>query len=285
MSSTWLISTDELAHSLANPRLRLFDTHVFLTPKQGGGYEVQSGQESWRQSHIPGASFIDVQADLSDPDHRLRYMMPPDDFFVAAMSRLGVGADHQVVLYNRGATWWATRVFFMLRTHGFDAVRVLDGGFDKWQQEGRPLQSGATWYPPAIFRSGVRRRIFVGKEQVLEAVRSGGQLLVNALAPEIFSGRILSYGRPGRIAGSCSVPARDLLDPVTQAFLPAEQLRARLGAAGLLGEKPVISYCGGGISATTDAFALLMLGREDVTIYDASMNEWGPDPTLPMETG
>ena len=212
-------------------------------------------------------------------------MMPPDDFFVAAISRLGVGAGHQVVLYNRGATWWATRVFFMLRAHGFDAVRVLDGGFDKWHQEGRPLQSGATWYPPATFRSGVRRRIFVGKDQVLEAVRSGKQLLVNALAPDIFSGRIASYGRPGRIAGSCNLPARDLLDPVTQAFLPAEQLRAKLGAAGLLGEKPVISYCGGGISATTDAFALLMLGREEVTIYDASMNEWGPDPTLPMETG
>lgn len=285
MSPAWLVSTDELAQNLSNPRLRLFDTHVYLMPKPGGGYEVQSGQDSWRQSHIPGASFIDVQADLSDPDHRLRYMMPPDDFFVAAMSRLGVGAADQVVLYNRGATWWATRVFFMLRAHGFDAVRVLDGGFDKWQQEGRPLQSGATWYPPATFRSGPRRAIFVGKEAVLQAVRSGEQVLVNALAPEVFSGKISSYGRPGRIAGSCNLPARDLLDPVTQAFLPPEQLRAKLGAAGLLGDKPVISYCGGGISATTDAFALLLMGREDVTIYDASMNEWGPDPALPMETG
>ena len=285
MSSAWLISTAELALELANPRLRLFDTHVFLTPKPGGGYELQSGLESWRQSHIPGASFIDLQADLSDPDHRLRYMMPPDDFFVAAMSRLGVGAGHQVVLYNRGATWWATRVFFMLRAHGFDAVRVLDGGFDKWQQEGRPLQSGATWYPPATFSSGARRSIFVGKDTVLQAVHSGTQVLVNALAPEVFSGKLASYGRPGRIAGSCNLPARDLLDPVTQAFLAPEQLRAQLGAAGLLGEKPVISYCGGGISATTNAFALLLLGREDVTIYDASMNEWGPDPTLPMETG
>lgn len=285
MSAAWLVSTDELARDLANPRLRLFDTHVFLTPAHGGGYTVQSGRDAWQQAHIPGASFIDVQADLSDPDHRLRYMMPPDDFLVAAMSRLGVGAEHQVVLYNRGATWWATRVFFMLRAHGFDAVRVLDGGFDKWQQEGRPLQSGACWYPPATFRSGTRRAIFVGKDTVLRAVHSGAQLLVNALAPEIFSGRISNYGRPGRIAGSCNVPARDLLDPVTQAFLPAEQLRARLGAAGLLGGKPVIAYCGGGISATTDAFALLLLGREDVTIYDASMNEWGPDPALPMESG
>jgi thiosulfate/3-mercaptopyruvate sulfurtransferase len=285
LSSPWLISTAELEQRLADPGLRLFDTHVFLTPKPGGGYDIESGRDAWRESHIPGASFIDVQADISDPHHKLRYMMPPEEQFVVAMSRLGIGPQHQVVLYNRGATWWATRVFFMLRAFGFDAVRVLDGGFDKWQLENRALQSGETWYPPATFRAGTKRRFFVDQDTVLQAVRGGNAALVNALSPEVFSGKVVGYGRPGRIAGSCNVAAKDLLDPQTQAFLPADVLCARLGAAGLLGDRPVIAYCGGGISATTDAFALLMLGREDVTIYDASMNEWGPDASLPMESG
>lgn len=285
LSSPWLISTSELEQRLADPLLRVFDTHVFLTPRASGGYEVQSGCDAWRQQHIPGASFIDVQEDLSDPAHKLRYMMPSQERFTAAMSRLGVGQQNQVVLYNRGATWWSTRVYFMLRSFGFDAVRVLDGGFDKWLLEGRPTQSGETWYPPAVFTAGIRRPFFVGRDEVLHAVQTGNAALVNALSPEVFAGKVVTYGRAGRIAGSCNVFAKELLDPTTQAFLPAETLREKLGAAGLLDGRPVIAYCGGGISATTDAFALLMLGKEDIAIYDASMNEWGPDDSLPMESG
>jgi thiosulfate/3-mercaptopyruvate sulfurtransferase len=286
MASPWLINTAELAEELTDPDLRLFDTHVFLVPRPGGGYVVESGKDAWREAHIPGASFIDVQADLSDPQHALRYMMPPDELFVDAMSRLGVAPGHRVVLYNRGATWWSTRVFFMLRTHGFDTVRVLDGGWDKWVHEARPTQSGETWYPPARFVSGPRRACFVGRDTVLEAVTRGDARIVNALNPEIFRGDVPSYGRRGRIAGSCNVPARDLLDPVTQVFRPAAELREVLDAAGLLQDaRPIITYCGGGISATTDAFALLLLGREDVTIYDGSMSEWAQDPSLPMESG
>ena len=285
MTHPLLIETEELAGRLHDPRLRLFDSYVELTPKPTGGYEVKSGDALYEQAHIPGAAFIDVLNELSDPHHTLRFMMPPIDLLVARFSQYGVGGECEVVLYNRGATWWATRVFFMLRALGFDSVRVLNGGLDKWLLENRAVESGRRTYPEAAFLPGPARTVFVDKTAVLAAISAQDHLLVNALSPASFSGTITGYGRAGRIAGSCNVYAKSLLHPVTQAFLPTQELIAQLDNAGLLTDKPVITYCGGGISATTNAFALLMLGKDNVTIYDASMNEWGPDASLPMECG
>ncbi len=278
------IGTQELQDLLDSPTLRLFDTTVNLRPRStGGGYDISSGRPGYEAAHLPGAAFIDVWQQLSDPDHALRFMLPPQALFVERMSNYGVGPGSRVVLYNAGPTWWATRVYFMLREFGFDAVQVLDGGLDKWKLEQRPLDATPASYPRAQFIAGPRRGLFVGKEAVLDAVERRDRHLVNALSPAVFSGRVVGYGRPGRIAGSVNLPAAELLDPVTQAFLPPERLRARLEARNLLDERGTIAYCGGGISATTNAFALQLLGRHDVQIYDASMNEWGPDPSLPME--
>lgn len=278
-----LITTETLQLILDLPELRIFDTTVHLTAKPGGGYLVESGRADYEAGHIPGAGFIDVGGELSDPDHALRYMLPSAALFASRMSAWGVGPGTRVVLYNAGPTWWSTRVWYMLREFGFDAAQVLDGGLDKWRLEGRPLASAPCRYPPARFEARPRRGLFVDKQAVLGAIQRRDRHLVNALSPEVFSGRVTGYGRPGRIAGSVNLFAKDLLDPSTQAFLPTAQLRERLASRGLLDGRGVIAYCGGGISATTDAFALHLLGHDDVAIYDASMNEWGPDASLPME--
>ena len=278
-----LIGTQALQDLLGNPDLRIFDTTVHLRPKAGGGYEVASGRPDYEAAHLPGAGFIDVWQELSDPDHALRFMLPPEALFAERMGAWGVGPGTRVVLYNAGPTWWATRVWFMLREFGFDTVQVLDGGLDKWKLEGRPLSTGPCAYPGTRFVPGARHEVFVGKDAVLGAVQRRDRHLVHALSPALFSGRVVGYGRPGRIAGSVNVPAVELLDPATQAFLPLPALRQRFEAQGLLDGRGAIAYCGGGISATTDAFALHLLGERDVRIYDASMNEWGPDASLPME--
>ena len=278
-----LISAAQLLARLDDPALRIFDTTVDLVPKAGGGYAIASGRTAYDAAHIPGAGFIDVVEDLSDRSHRLNFMMPPEHQFVSRMSALGVGSGIEVVLYNSGPTWWATRVYFMLRAFGFDAVRVLDGGLDCWRLQDLPLSAEACRYPAAQFIVAARRALFVGKEEVLLATQTRGTHLLHALTAQQFSGEVPTYGRHGRIKGSVNVVARDLLDARTQQFLPAAALRQKLAAAGLLDGKPVIAYCGGGISATTDAFALELLGYSNVAIYDASMTEWGPDASLPME--
>jgi thiosulfate/3-mercaptopyruvate sulfurtransferase len=95
----------------------------------------------------------------------------------------------------------------------------------------------------------------------------------------------MAYSRPGRITGSTNVAARDLVDPATHAYLPSEVLRDRFAEAGALHAGRVITYCGAGIAASSDAFVLTLLGKDDVAVYDASLSEWGHDPSLPMETG
>jgi thiosulfate/3-mercaptopyruvate sulfurtransferase len=125
----------------------------------------------------------------------------------------------------------------------------------------------------------------VGKEQVLQVIGDGAVCTLNALLPEQHAGTGgNSYGRPGRIQGSVNLPAAHLIDPATNSFLPAAELRRRFEAVDAFG-KEVITYCGGGIAASADAFALVMLGHPNVKLYDASMSEWATDPTLPMETG
>jgi thiosulfate/3-mercaptopyruvate sulfurtransferase len=114
------------------------------------------------------------------------------------------------------------------------------------------------------------------------AMGNAGICTLNALQPAQYAGT--TYGRPGQIPGSVTVAAAHLLDPETNTFLPAEALRKRLSAVGAM-DRPVIAYCGGGIAATADALALVMLGHTNVKVYDASLSEWAKDETLPIAAG
>jgi thiosulfate/3-mercaptopyruvate sulfurtransferase len=281
-----LIDTESLERRLGDPELRVFDCTTHLIPDPKTTYQVVPGRADFEKGHIPGAQFIDVQGDVSDNDHRLRFMLPSAEAFAAAMSRLGVGEQTRVVLYSTANPWWATRVWWLLRVFGFDDAAVLDGGWQKWSREGRPVETGpARQRPPGHFVVREQRPLMVGKEEVLQAIGDGEVCTMNALLPEQHAGTGgNSYGRPGRIKGSVNLPAAHLIDPATNAFLPAGELRRKFEATGAF-DKAVITYCGGGIAASADAFALVMLGHPAVRLYDASMSEWATDPSLPMETG
>ena len=164
---------------------------------------------------------------------------------------------------------------------------MLNGGFQKWVREGRPVETGqAPKRPPARFTVREDRHLMVGKEAVLEAIGDTASCTINALSPEQHAGSGgNTYGRPGRIAKSVNMPAASLIDPQTGAFRPAPELRAKFDAVGAFDKPRVITYCGGGIAASADALALVMLSHPDVRLYDASMSEWAKDPALPMEQG
>jgi thiosulfate/3-mercaptopyruvate sulfurtransferase len=282
----FLIDTQTLGRQLGNPDLRVFDCTTNLVPDPKTTYQAVPARADFEKGHIPGAQFIDLQADLSDGSQRLRFMLPSAEAFAAAMSRFGVGEGSRVVLYSTANPWWATRVWWLLRVFGFDNAAVLDGGWQKWAREGRPVETGpAKPRPPGHFVVRELRPLIVGKDEVLRAIGDGGVCTLNALAPEQHAGSGgNSYGRPGRIKGSVNLPAAHLLDPATNEFLPPDELRRRFEAVGAF-DKEVITYCGGGIAASADALALVMLGHPNVRLYDASMSEWAVDPSLPMETG
>ncbi len=282
-----LIETGELESILGAEDLRLIDCNVVMGPKPGGGYDIRSGKADYDQAHIPGAVFLDFLSELSGAHPTLRFMMPSAEQFAEAVGAAGIGDQHRVVLYSRGANFWATRLFLMFRAFGFDRCQVLNGAWDKWEAEGRPTTTDTPDYPTAAFTPDYRPGQIIGKADVLAAVQRKDTCLINALSPDVFSGKAFSaaYGRPGHIEGSVNLFAYDLIDKADNTFVDAAVMRKKFKAIGALEKDKIITYCGGGISATTDSFALLLLGRDDVALYDGSMTEWGPDESLPMSTG
>lgn len=280
-----LINTATLADLLSEPNLRLFDCTTHLIPKpDNSGQDVKSGRADYLAGHIPGAAFLDLPTDLSDTASPHRFSALGPQAFATAAGRLGIGEGTRVVLYDGGYNAWAARVWWMLRAYGFDNVQVLDGGLIKWRHEGRPLATAPTTFPPATFNARPRPGFFADKARVAAAVGASDMRIVNALTPEQHAGKGgVNYGRAGRIPGSCNVASRGLVDPVTNALPPIDELRRRFDAAGLLGNERVIAYCGGGIAASLTALALAALGKDDVEVYIHSLQEWANDPAMPME--
>src|SRR5712672_1582280 len=141
-----LITTAELAAILDQPDLRLFDCTTYLEYQPEGSpipYIAVPGKHTFEAAHIPGADFLDLQGEFSDQNTKLYFMMPEVAQLEAAFGRHGIDANSRVVLYSIGTMMWATRFWWMLRSLGFDDAAVLDGGFDKWKAEGRPIESGA----------------------------------------------------------------------------------------------------------------------------------------------
>jgi thiosulfate/3-mercaptopyruvate sulfurtransferase len=280
----YLVETEWLAQHLDDVVVLDCTTHLIPDPKIT--YVVKPGREDFERGHIPGAQFCDVSRDVSDTTQKLNFMRPTPEEFAAAMRRFGISNGSRVITYSTANAWWATRVWWLLREFGHDNAAVLNGGWQKWTAENRAVETGpGRSRSPGDFVVREVRNLMVGKTEVKAAVGDAGVCTLNALLPAQHTGSGgNSYGRPGRIAGSVNVPAAHLLDPASNMFLPADELRRRLAAVGAL-DRPVIAYCGGGIAASADAMILTMLGHKDVRIYDASLSEWAKDASLPMETG
>ena len=284
-----IVSTEWLAAHLADADLRLFDCTVYLRPAppdSGRPYRPESGRADHERGHIPGAAFLDLIDELSDPDSDFYFMFPSPERFAAAMERNGIGAgapggalqprEHHV---GDPGVVDAARV----RIRGGGARRRLRqvgaGGAPRLPRSGLPSARAAS-------RPARAPGLFVDRHAVREAIGDEDTVLVNALAEEWFRGEIPSrYGRRGRIPGSVSVPAGSLLDADTRAFVSLKIARERFDAAGVDGSRRVIAYCGGGISATVDLFLLHQLGHDALSLYDASMGEWAKDESLPIERG
>jgi thiosulfate/3-mercaptopyruvate sulfurtransferase len=239
--------------------------------------------------HIPGAGFADIPGALSDPDSSLPFTLPTPERFAQEAGRLGIGDGAHVVVYAQDSPMWATRLWWQLRYFGFDAVSVLDGGLPAWKASGRAMSDTPSEYPAATLVVRPPRSGSVAGRAEIEAIveaQGATACLVNALTPAVFRGEgPSSYSRPGRIPSSVNAPWTALIDADTHRFRSEPELRQALEAAGALGERPVIAYCGGGISATVDLFALSLLGRDDARLYDGSLTEWTRDPALPVEVG
>ena len=282
-----VVETDWLSDHLQDDSVRIFECTTYLRYTDGDPHQpyiVESGRADYETGHIAGAAYLDLQGELSNSDSPYRFTMPAYDDLAGRFAAKGIGDGVRVVLYSRGAMQWATRIWWMLRSVGFDNAAILNGGWEKWEAEVRSVETGSSDYPAAQFSGSPRPELFVGKDEVMAAIGDAGVCTLNALSPDLHSGENPRYGRPGRIPGSVNVPALSLSNPQDKTFISLDAVQEAFASVGAKRDQRIINYCGGGIAATLDAFLLHQLGYEDLTVYDDSMSQWATDDSLPIET-
>lgn len=288
----YLVETEWLEQHLDEPDLRLFDCTVIVkqNPDDETNKQIpfvyQSGLYNFDKIHISNAGFIDIVNDLSDTSNILPLMMPNEKQFVDMMTSYGVSNDTRVVLYSTTEPNWATRVWWMLRSYGFDNVAILNGGWTKWKAERRPVSDLPCTYESKQFVANIKPGYFSNKKDVLLAVADEKTKIINALPYGMHEGSSdIYFGRRGRIANSVNVPFPFLHEPDTGRYLPAQELNYLYNTININEAEKVVAYCGGGIASSNTAFTLSLLGYENVTVYDGSLLEWGNDSSLPMDIG
>ena len=267
----YLIDVEQLAALLPNSNVRVFDASVLLHRSENG-YTAEPGIEAYQEAHIPGAGFIDLLNDWSDTTSTLNNTLLPPDQLSTAIGRSGINPQHQVVLYSSGHLMWATRAWWCLHYAGHRNIAVLNGNLTAWRDARLPTNSGEEHYRAETFAASPNLDAVVSTEEVEHAIEQN-VCLVNALSPDLYAGNgDFYYQRRGHIPTSLLLYFDNLLE--NEYFLPADKLATALSELGMLHNGKVITYCGGGIAATIDAFACKLLGQHDVAVYDGSMSAW-----------
>ncbi|MGX1768680.1 sulfurtransferase [Dietzia sp. NPDC055340] len=280
------VSPRWLHDHLNDENLVVVDATNHLPVPTDGPYVPESGAQTYRAEHIPGALFADLLGDFADPAAAEPWTAPDHERFAAAAGALGIGDGATVVVYDQHDGFWATRFWWHLRYEGFDQVTVLDGGLPAWKAAGFEVTDVVPEPTPRTFTGTRRPGLIRSTDEVAANLDDEGTVLVNVLDEATYRGEVDTYARRGHIPGSINLPVFTLRDPASGALRPVEELRAEFESAGLLDtDMRVVTYCGGGIAATGVAHALALAGRDDVAIYDGSMTAWAGNPELPLVTG
>lgn len=277
MPFTALVSTAELARHLDDPRWVVFDCRHDLS-------DIESGRRAYRESHVPGAHFAHLDQDLSGPltGKNGRHPLPAPEAFAARLAGLGVDESKQVIAYDASGGIYAARAWWMLRWLGHDRVAVLDGGWEKWLKENRPVSAAAPQPLPAQFKSEIRENR-VDVRFVEEHLDSPEMLIIDARSPERFRG-IGEVLDPvgGHIPGALNRFFKENLD-AQGCFKPAEELRQAFGqlTRGVNPEK-IVHQCGSGVTACHNLLAMEIAGLSGSKLYPGSWSEWCSDPARPV---
>ncbi len=275
-----LVSTDWLHAHLNNPDIRVVDASWYL-PASG-----RNPRAEYAEARIPGAVFFDID-EICDLDSPYPHMLPPAEKFASRARKLGLGDGNRIIVYDGSGLSSAARVWWMFRVFGHDEVSVLDGGFPRWQKEIKPVSDlpeiGRERHLTARFNAlmvrdtdQIKAVCETGREQILDA-RSAGRF--SGKDPEPRKGL-----RGGHIPGSYNLPFSALFDE-DGLFKRDDALRSAFLDAGVDMNRPIVTTCGSGVTASVLALGLHMLGHRNVGLYDGSWSEWGAREDLPAETG
>lgn len=277
---TPLVSTEWLAAELGKSDLRIVD--ATMLPADSG----RNARAEFEAAHIPGAVFVDLE-ELSDTSNPLPHMLPRPEKFASRMQALGLGDGSRIVVYDNSPFKSAARMWWMLDLFGAHEVAILDGGFAKWQAEGRGIESGKAVIRHRHFTVFEERALVRDMAQMTENLKTKAEQVIDARSAARFAGTDPEPRpgmRAGHIPGSRNLPYTELFNP-DGTWKQGDALRAAFTAAGVDLDKRTVATCGSGITAAVLAFGAAVLGEKKVAIYDGSWAEWGSSATAPVVTG
>jgi thiosulfate/3-mercaptopyruvate sulfurtransferase len=245
--------------------------------------DKHAGRNAYVESHIPGAIYADLHDDLSGPPvtNKGRHPLPTPDAMNQIFSRLGIESECQVIVYDDAGGSFAARLWWMLRYMGHEAVAVLDGGWQVWQQLNYPTCQGQESRPSTRFQGQAREEWVVTVDNVTNA-----NLLVDSRDPARYAGEIEPVDRvAGHIPGAINHFWKDNLGKSGN-FKDSMQLREEfLGFIGNITPSDVVFYCGSGVTACHNLLAASHANLDMPRLYAGSWSEWCADPARPVATG
>ena len=277
--SPFTIDADWLESRLGTPGLSVVDASWYLPAQK------RDARAEYEAAHIPGAVFLDQDL-VSDPDSPLPHTLATPQRFAQYVGPMGISADDTIVVYDGPGFFSAPRAWWMFRIMGVFQVYVLDGGFDRWKAEGRPVTAEPTKIAPNIFHADFDASRVAGLEEMRRIVGSGERQIADARSPGRFAGaepEPRAGIRPGHMPGARSLPSGSFATQGRFKSLP--ELKQTIEDAGIDLSKPVVTSCGSGITAAIITLALESLGHSDNKLYDGSWSEWGSRDDTPVVTG
>lgn len=243
-----LIEANELLEIVGKENIRIFDASMT--------------EEMYLQEHIAGAVYFDHDK-FSDPDSPYECTILPMDKLKRQIGESGISNNSEVIIYACGMIPYAARAWWVLRYAGHDNVRVLNGGITAWKNVGGQVEQEIRKYEPSVFTGNPNPEMFVDKAEVEAALKDKTVAVIDVLP-------LQSYENV-HITGSVNLNCMDLMQGIDY-ILPNDRLAKRLQETAQY--KRIITYCGGGIAAALNAMAHLMVGQENVAVYDGSLREW-----------
>ena len=278
-TSRFVVSADWLQERLGSPGLCIVDGSWYL-PQQG-----RDAKAEYEAAHIPGAVLFEQDL-VVEPDSKLPHTLPHPRLFSQFASSMGIAADDTIVVYDGPGFFSAPRVWWMFRIMGAEKVFLLDGGFDGWKREGRPVTAAATKIAGSYFEPRFDAGRVASFEEMLRIVADGSMQVADARPAGRFTGadpEPREGMRSGHMPGARNLPA--VLLSKDGKLLSTNELRTKLEEAGIDLSKPVVTSCGSGVTAAVITLALESLGHRDNKLYDGSWTEWGGRDDTPVVTG
>ena len=274
-----VVSTAWLGEHLGEPSLRVIDATWYLPALQ------RDARAEFREAHVPGAVYFDIDA-IAERESGLPHMLPDATTFGEAVGALGIGDGDRIVVYGGKYLSASARVWWTFRVFGHERVAVLDGGFPRWREEGRPVEAGDARPAVGRFTARFRPELVASLEDVRRNLETHRMQVLDARSPGRFAGTEPEPRpglRGGHIPGSLSLPYDRLFRREDGTLLPPGDLRRLFEDARVEPGRPVVTTCGSGVTACILALGLQLVGRHDVRVYDGSWAEWGGRADVPVE--